>query len=386
MSKLGIHHMVVMHIFNRAQLKLFSGEEYDTLPISEILTVIDNPPEPLTLSVPRVGTSHLCILEWPAAYSSLPLPDHFDSLTLCEQRAVVPTLSTLANTTSRWSLPVPTVTTSGACYMNQACVGIHYHSGPITMPRRKRISVTQEESKTKRPKTSASNRKRSADTEAIFSSKRCVAWFHEYTGLDEDVIGPEGMEKFCEDIGVEPENVVMLCLAWKLDAKQMGFFTKAEWLRGMSELCCDSGTKLQARLDYLRSLLDDPAIFKSIYRYAFDFAKEKDQRSLDMETAKAMLALLLGRNWSLFGIFNQFLEQSHYKVINKDQWYNVLEFTRLIKPDLSNYDEDGAWPVLLDEFVEWYRDQKGITALSDQVLASSASHHNQPNPDSMQYC
>ena len=24
---------------------------------------------------------------------------------------------------------------------------------------------------------------------------------------DEDVIGPEGMEKFCEDIGVEPENV-----------------------------------------------------------------------------------------------------------------------------------------------------------------------------------
>jgi len=22
-----------------------------------------------------------------------------------------------------------------------------------------------------------------------------------------DVIGPEGMEKFCEDIGVEPENV-----------------------------------------------------------------------------------------------------------------------------------------------------------------------------------
>ena len=27
------------------------------------------------------------------------------------------------------------------------------------------------------------------------------------SGPDEDVIGPEGMEKFCEDIGVEPENV-----------------------------------------------------------------------------------------------------------------------------------------------------------------------------------
>jgi hypothetical protein len=28
----------------------------------------------------------------------------------------------------------------------------------------------------------------------------------------------------------------MLCLAWKLDAKSMGFFTKAEWLKGMTEL------------------------------------------------------------------------------------------------------------------------------------------------------
>ena len=28
-----------------------------------------------------------------------------------------------------------------------------------------------------------------------------------YTGDDEDMLGPEGMEKFCEDIGVEPENV-----------------------------------------------------------------------------------------------------------------------------------------------------------------------------------
>lgn len=28
--------------------------------------------------------------------------------------------------------------------------------------------------------------------------------------------------------------------------------------------------------------------------------------------------------------------------MNKDQWYNVLEFSRTINADLSNYDEDGA--------------------------------------------
>jgi DCN1-like protein 4/5 len=44
------------------------------------------------------------------------------------------------------------------------------------------------------------------------------------------------MEKFCEDIGVEPENVAMLVLAWKMNARQMGFFTQQEWLRGLMEL------------------------------------------------------------------------------------------------------------------------------------------------------
>lgn len=83
------------------------------------------------------------------------------------------------------------------------------------------------------------------------------------------------------------------------------------------------------------------------------------------------------------------MQQSKYKVMNKDQWCNVLEFSRTINLDLSNYDEDGACedadtrmftphtcshastldrpglvfcsvtgPVLLDEFVEWYKDRQ----------------------------
>ncbi|XP_029570928.1 DCN1-like protein 5 isoform X1 [Salmo trutta] len=187
-----------------------------------------------------------------------------------------------------------------------------------------------------------------------FSNKKCLAWFYEYTGPDE-VLGPEGMEKFCEDIGVEPENIIMLVIAWKLEAPNMGFFTKEEWLKGMTLLQCDCIERLQGKLDYLRNHLNDTIIFKNIYRYAFDFARDKDQRSLDMDTAKSMLALLLGRTWPLFPVFNQFLEQSKYKVMNKDQWYNVLEFSRTVSTDLSNYDEDGAWPVLLDEFVEWQK-------------------------------
>lgn len=195
-------------------------------------------------------------------------------------------------------------------------------------------------------------------TEKLFSKMKCLAWFHKYAEPDK-VVGPEAMEKFCEDIGVEPENIIMLVLAWHLEAANMGFFTKEEWLRGMTVLQCDCTERLQSKLDYLHSQLNDSVAFKNIYRYAFDFARDKDQRSLDMDTAKSMLALLLGRTWPLFPVFHQFLEQSKYKGMNKDQWYNVLEFSRTINTDLSNYDEDGAWPVLLDEFVEW---QKTLSA------------------------
>ena len=74
-----------------------------------------------------------------------------------------------------------------------------------------------------------------AENPAAFSVKRCQAWFREYCEED-TLLGPEGMEKFCEDIGVEPENIVMLVIAWNLEAESMGFFTQDEWMKGMTKL------------------------------------------------------------------------------------------------------------------------------------------------------
>lgn len=90
---------------------------------------------------------------------------------------------------------------------------------------------------------------------------------------------------------------------------------------------------------YLGKLL---VLFNYISVNLYICFKDKDQRSMDMETAKAMLQLLLGKQWNLFDPFSDFLESSKYKVINKDQWCNILEFSRTICSNLSNYDVDGA--------------------------------------------
>lgn len=90
---------------------------------------------------------------------------------------------------------------------------------------------------------------------------------------------------------------------------------------------------------------------------------------MDIETAKAMLQLLLGKHWPLYAQFAQFLEQSKYKVINKDQWCNILEFSRTISNDLNNYDVDGACKYLPKSW-----------AMSEMRVAAQISFFNSQVP------
>jgi DCN1-like protein 4/5 len=126
----------------------------------------------------------------------------------------------------------------------------------------------------KRPKTTSSSRSKPTE-ETRFNKNRLNAWFRKYTTDDDSQLGPDGMERFCEDIKLEPENIAMLCIAYKMNAKNMGFFTMSEWERGLadSEVLCDTPTKLQNKLNYFYNMLNDPQTFKLIFRYAYDFAR-----------------------------------------------------------------------------------------------------------------
>lgn len=35
----------------------------------------------------------------------------------------------------------------------------------------------------------------------------------------------------------------------------------------------------------------------------------------------------------------------------------MLNFCCEIRPDCSNFQDDGAWPLLLDDYVEWFRER-----------------------------
>ncbi|KAL4524828.1 hypothetical protein Ndes2526A_g06932 [Nannochloris sp. 'desiccata'] len=178
--------------------------------------------------------------------------------------------------------------------------------------------------------------------------------FLHYADQNEEVIGPEGIELLCNDLGISPSDRRVLILAYIMGCDRMGYFSKQQFYAGCQRLHAKTLAQLKKALPQLDAIVSPPPKFHSFYSFAFRFCLNEGQKILERDTAVEMLQLVLpeGRFVSEFCEYLTF--QSDYRFLNMDQWINFLKFSIEVREDMSNAGDNPAWPLLIDNFVEWH--------------------------------
>ncbi|XP_013385985.1 DCN1-like protein 3 [Lingula anatina] len=191
------------------------------------------------------------------------------------------------------------------------------------------------------------------------SDGKINALFDQYRN-EPEAMTEDGILKFCDDLGLKPEDFSVLLFAWKCNAEMMGRFSRSEFVSGCKSMRVDSVKGIQGKLPHLLNEVQNKQSFKELYRWAYKFTLtvEPGQRTLSTEVAIQMWKIVFTQNAPpLLEPWLHFLEKHEgIRGIPRDTWDMFLHFTEQVGSDLSNYDESEAWPSLLDDFVEYEND------------------------------
>lgn len=202
---------------------------------------------------------------------------------------------------------------------------------------------------------------------------KVVEIYNRYKDLDdESIIGIEGTLKYIEDLGFDPEDSITLVLAHFLEAPSMGVFYKDKFVQiwSRNKINSISAMKRYIEDDLYVEFRRSKEYFKKVYDFTFGFLMENPgQKLLPYDLAiDYWKLLLLGRSdiKQTCGVrleqWFKFIETEYQRGFSRDTWQMFLPFVEEIILDdpekLSKYDEMAAWPSVVDEYIEYLRENE----------------------------
>ncbi|WCJ25674.1 hypothetical protein M5689_007543 [Euphorbia peplus] len=113
-------------------------------------------------------------------------------------------------------------------------------------------------------------------------------------------------------------------------------------------LIVDELAKLMSKLE----LMVDFSEFSRFYDFVFFMCRENGQKNIPVSKAVTAWRLVLAGRFRLLNQWCNYVQENQRHNISEDTWQQVLAFSRCVHENLEGYDPEGAWPVIIDDFVE----------------------------------
>jgi hypothetical protein len=178
-----------------------------------------------------------------------------------------------------------------------------------------------------------------------------------------------GIAMLGEKLGLDVEtDLRIIVLLWKTGASKPGTLTKTEFM----EACKNGTLPIENGWSSVKEMLPRLDIgfltgneFKDFYKFCFQFNRQGTHKTLDKELVVALLPMVLKDRVPSDRLesFCDFLtsmegkQEQQYNRITLDQWASFWDFCVECE-DLGAYDQSSsAWPVLIDEYVEYMEEK-----------------------------
>ena len=204
---------------------------------------------------------------------------------------------------------------------------------------------------------------------------------------------------YLNEIGVDVEEPACYAVSDLLSSPSLGEINRDGFTTGWTEATKENNRPLDTiakQSAYMatqrKNLKTDHALFKKIYRAAFVYGKAEGTRSVNVDDAEAFWRMFFtakaGIDWRTptattipwLDLWIEYYTTTVNRPVNKDLWNMAGELMlKTIAADgekLSWYSPDGAWPMHIDNFITWVKEQRPELQATEEPPADDVEMTN----------